>query len=105
MIRIGGLIAAALSAAPAAAQPALPAGLSVDASYIADLIGIVSGGVDRGARYLDNLEIAAEADLDEIAGWRGGRIGLRLLSNQGGNPNDLAGTLQGVDNVEVADHR
>lgn len=103
LARLGGLAVAALGPAPA--QAGLPDGLSLDAFYNADTIAVVDGGLDRGVRYLDDLEIALEADFEKLAGWRGGRAGVRLLSNQGGNPNDLAGTLQGIDNIEVADHR
>ncbi|MEG8052841.1 hypothetical protein QP185_05625 [Sphingomonas aerolata] len=37
----------------------------------------------RGARVLDNLEITADGDLDRLAGWRGARAHLHVLSNQG----------------------
>lgn len=71
------------------------------AAYTADVIGVV-GGIDTPAgRFLDNLEIAFDGDLDRGLGWRGARAHFSLLANGGGEPNALAGTLQGYDNIEV----
>ncbi|EIZ78819.1 carbohydrate-selective porin OprB [Novosphingobium sp. Rr 2-17] len=54
---------------------------------------------------LDNIEVTADGDLDQLVGWRGARVHLHLLSNHGGSINALAGTLQGVDNIEVPEGR
>ncbi|TPW05898.1 MAG: Carbohydrate-selective porin [bacterium] len=71
------------------------------AAYTVDVIGVV-GGIDTPAgRFLDNLEVAFDGDLDRGLGWRGARAHFSLLANGGGEPNALAGTLQGYDNIEV----
>ncbi|WP_324748862.1 carbohydrate porin [Sphingomonas sp. LY54] len=88
-------------ASPARAEPAIV----VDAAYKAEAMAVVDGGLSRGIRLLDNLDIVLDADLDRLVGWGGARGRLYFLSNQGGAPNDLAGTAQGVSNIEVADHR
>ena len=78
---------------------------SLSAAYKADLADVARGGAARGARLLDNLDVTLEADLDQLVGWRGAHVYIDGLNNLGGKPNDLAGTLQGVNNIEVADPR
>ena len=79
--------------------------VALDGRYVVDVIGVVAGGNERGARMLGNFEITADADLDRLAGWRGATGRLHLLNNHGRTINDIAGTLQGIDNIEVADRR
>lgn len=85
------------AAAPAAADPAWTLG----AEYVADVSGTVSGGRSHAGRALDNLSVDIDGDLEKAAGWTGGSVHVSLLNNTGGQPNDIAGTLQGVDNIEV----
>ena len=77
---------------------------SLSLTYKADIATVARGGAERGVRALDNLDIALNADLDQLIGWRGARIFVDGLNNMGGKPNDLAGTIQGVDNIEVDEH-
>lgn len=98
-----GLTALALASIPTAvrAQDTEPASaLSIDFAFKGDVVGVVAGET-RGARYLDNIDLIAALDLDRAAGWQGGSAVVSLLNNLGGRPNDLAGTLQGIDNIEV----
>jgi len=94
-------LAAAFAPAAALADPIL----AVEALYRGDVMGVVRGGSDQGARYLDNLDIVADADLDPAIGLRGTTLHAHLLSNLGGMPNDLAGSIQGINNIEVSRHR
>ncbi|MFZ3005204.1 MAG: carbohydrate porin [Phenylobacterium sp.] len=71
------------------------------ATYTADVAGSVSGGASQAGKVLDNLMIEADLDLDKALGWKGATAHLSLLNNAGGAPNDIARTLQGVDNIEV----
>ena len=70
-------------------------------TYTADVAGTVKGGASHAGRALDNLDVIVDGDLDKLVGWRGATVHGYLLNNTGGAPNDLAGTLQGVDNIEV----
>ena len=99
--------AAALSTACGAAQAADEAApaLTWSAVYIADVHGVVGGVRPHAGRYLDNLDLTADLDLDKAVGWSGAVLHAYVLNNSGGAPNDLAGTLQGVDNIEVATPR
>jgi porin len=49
-------------------------GLNFGATYIADNIGNVSGGVSRGAIQFGRLDLSVDADLDKLVGWTGGRF-------------------------------
>lgn len=69
--------------------------------YTADVTGGVSGVDKKAGRFLDNLDVIFEGDLEAAFGWKGARAHIYLLNNSGGAPNDLIGTLQGVDNIEV----
>ena len=98
-------LALALSLAPAsqllAGETNSVEGVSLGGKLTVDVTGVASGGERRGARLLGNLDLIAEGDLEQLLSWRGGRVKLHLLSNEGGEPNALAGTLQGIDNIEV----
>ncbi|WP_420470809.1 carbohydrate porin [Brevundimonas sp. FT23042] len=76
---------------------------STEVIYTADIAGVVSGGTARSSRFLDNLDIIVDGDLERLWGLRGLRVHIYALNNNGGEPNELAGTLQGIDNIEVAD--
>jgi porin len=91
--------AASVISGPAVSQQSGP--LKVEAVYTADAVSTASGG-GRGGAALDNLDLLADLDLEKAAGWAGFTVHAHLLSNNGGQPNDDAGSLQGVNNIEVA---
>jgi porin len=99
--------ASALCAGHAAAEEntdeAGPVQLSV--SYVADVVGVIDGGLAERGRFLDNLNLVVDADLERVMGWRGASAHFDMLNNSGAMPNDDAGTLQGVDNIEVPSRR
>lgn len=70
-------------------------------SYTSELWGNVRGGLERGVRFMDNVDLTAELDLDETLGWRGGTLFLYGLGNQGGSISELAGDYQGISNIEA----
>lgn len=69
--------------------------------YTAELMGNVAGGVERGTRYLDNVDIIFEADLDRMVGWSGAQLWLYGLYNNGNSISDLVGDAQAVSNIET----
>ncbi len=71
-------------------------------SYVADVTGVIAGGLTQRGRVLDNLDVVLDLDLEQLAGWRGANAHIDVLNNSGAMPNDDAGTLQGVDNIEVS---
>jgi porin len=93
-----------LTAAPAFAQVEPGPAVAVSGRYVVDALMVA--GDDRTRGYaLHNVELAADADLAKATGISGLRGGLHFLANFGGRPNDGAGTLQGIDNIEVTDAR
>ena len=97
-------IAAALLAADAASAEEGSA-LRLGGGYTVDVTGTVSGGLAKRGRVLDDLQVSADLDLDRAVGWTGATAHVLLLNNSGAMPNDDAGTLQGVDNIEVTRQR
>lgn len=73
----------------------------LQSAYTADVIGVVDGVDTPAGRFLDNLDVSLDGDLERQFGWRGARVHFSLLANGGGEPNAIAGTLQGYDNIEV----
>lgn len=101
-------------AAPVHAQDERPTGfplsadedahgaVTVSAVYTADLRSNVAGGIARGVRYLDNVDLQASIDTDRLLGWRGGKIFLYGLYNNGVSFSpSLVGDIQSVSNVET----
>ncbi|MBY0569512.1 MAG: hypothetical protein K2P70_19540 [Hyphomonadaceae bacterium] len=75
-------------------------GVAVSVEYTGDVVGPFAGAQNRG-EYLDNLDIGVTLDMGRLAGWGGDTtVFVHLLNNSGGAPNDYAGSLQGVDNIE-----
>ncbi|WP_238542362.1 carbohydrate porin [Sphingomonas sp. PAMC 26621] len=105
--RIMQLLAASLTiggAVPAFGEDAPPS-VVLSSRLTGDVNGVVRGAAGTGVRVLTNLDVVAVVDLGTLLAWRGARVKLHVLDNRGGDPNGLAGTLQGVDNIEVGRNR
>ena len=76
-------------------------GLELSGGYVADIAATMAGGADRKARFLDNLELGLDADLDKLWGVPATTVHIAALYNGGLRPNDSAQTLEGLDNIEV----
>ena len=73
----------------------------IDVTYTADLWRAASGGLKQGTRYLDNLDIVAEADMERLVGWKGALIHVYGLYNNGKSLNVLMGDAQVASNIET----
>lgn len=73
----------------------------IEAAYTADIWHATSGGVRRGSRYLDNFDLMAEADLDELLGWSGATAFGYILYNNGNSLSALLGDAQVASNIEA----
>jgi porin len=69
--------------------------------YTAELRGNASGGIKRGVRYLDNLDVQVAIDADRLVGWRGARLFAYAIYNNGQPLSELVGDNQGVSNIET----
>jgi porin len=70
-------------------------------TYTGEVMGNASGGLKRGARYLDNLDLVFEADMDQLVGWKGAQIHIYGLYNNGTSISALAGDTQAISNIET----
>lgn len=75
--------------------------LMIQLAYTGEVMGNASGGVRRGARYLDNLDVVVDADLDRLAGWKGTRAHVYGLYNNGKSIGGLVGDAQAISNIET----
>ncbi len=98
-------IAAMASATPACAEASEKHGaVAIDANYVHDLVGIAQGQ-QTGLRRTDLLSLTADLSLGELAGWKGTSLHFKAIAGTGEQPNALAGTMQGINNVEVSTNR
>ncbi len=78
------------------------AGISTEITYKFDVMGNTAGGIKKGARALDNLDVIVTFDGEKILNAQGLSATVHLLNNFGGRPDaDLVGSGQGVDNIET----
>ncbi|MEG3125694.1 carbohydrate porin [Sphingomonas sp. GB1N7] len=114
MIRWIFVVALFLLARPAWAQDERPTGyprsanegstrpVSLSGVYTADVRSDIGGGIARGTRYLDNLDLQIAVDADRLVGWHGARLFAYAIYNNGRNfSSDLVGDAQGVSNIET----
>lgn len=98
------LAAALLSESPEQADEADPSSsraaepvITLSGEYILDTVA-VARGADTGMRYVGLAALTAEVDLDAAAGWHGATLVAQGIAGTGQRPNDLAGTMQGINN-------
>lgn len=75
---------------------------ALDIVYTGEADSLVAGGLDRRTRYLDNLDVTLNLDLDRLLGARGLSAYFYLLYNNGAGFTDgTVGDAQGVSNIET----
>ena len=99
-----GLVCAVLALPPANARAEDTPLLAWDASYVAD-VSTVAEGPDKDTAALGYASLSADLSLEKAAGWRGARLFVHGIATMGDRPNDIAGTIQGIDNIEAPEHR
>lgn len=92
---------ALLAANPALAQEEAAPKIALAAELTSDVVTVAAGGFDHKARYLQNLDLIADVDLESTVGLDGTSLHLDLLHNAGAFPNNAVGALQCIDNIEV----
>ena len=73
----------------------------LEVTYTGELMANVAGGLKRRARYLDNLDIVLEADLEATLGWRGAEAHVYGLYNNGASISNAVGDVHAVSNIET----
>ena len=76
--------------------------IDVSLTYTGDVWSNVSGGIDRGTRYLDDLGLVVDVDGEQVLGMEGVLIHGHLLYNNGQTfSDDLVGDAQVISNIEA----
>jgi len=87
--------------APPAVEEEKPA-VALSLTYTAEVFRNRRSGLDRGTRYLDNLDLTLEVDAERALGWNGVTLFAYGLYNNGETfSEDLVGAVQGVFNIET----
>lgn len=73
----------------------------VDVTYAFDLWRAARGGNARGNRYIDNLDVVTEADMERLIGWNGATVHVYGLYNNGRSLGQLLGDAQATSNIET----
>jgi porin len=73
---------------------------SYSGNYTADIIGVVSGGLDRDVRYIDNFGFQLSYD-GSAHGLNGLSATFGILYNNAASINELTGDVQGISNIET----
>ncbi len=77
-------------------------GIVFEASYKADHLRNLRGGIDMGDATMHNLDLKLRADLDRLWGWPGATAYLHVLDDRGTGINARhLGSLMGASNIEV----
>jgi len=77
-------------------------GFSFGATYIADNIANVSGGMKRGAIHFGRLDLSADGDLEKMAGWNGAKFHANVLLLYGrGLSRNYVGNLATISEIEA----
>lgn len=97
------ILASAILAPPVRAEEPEPA-IAFEGEYIHDTVAIARGA-KIGVRRADLLSLSAAVSLETLAGWDGARVFVTAIAGTGGRPNDLAGSMQGINNIEVPQNR
>jgi porin len=78
-------------------------GVDLTIQYKGDSFYNAEGGKKTGANYLDNLDIKLGVDGEKLWNLPGNKLFIYVLNNNGGKPGgNHVGSVQGVDNIEVA---
>jgi porin len=99
MHKLFALSLALLAPTFAQAQDA-PKAWSYSGNYTADLIGVVSGGVDQDVRYLDNFGLQLNYD-GSAHGLKGITATIGLIYNNKASISELTSDAQGISNIET----
>ncbi len=91
------------TATPAAVQEKKqPPEVDLSVLYIGELWRNADGGIRRGERYLDNLDVTLTVDAERLLGWHGATLFVYGLYNNGhAFSGDLVGDTQTVSNIET----
>ncbi len=75
------------------------------ASYVADYINNLAGGIKKGSSYLGMANLTLLFETGNARLWKGGQIFINAANTHGGEPSgQLIGDVQVVSNIEAGNH-
>jgi porin len=77
------------------------AGLDFTFCYKGELFSNLSGGIEKNSALLDNYDLFFNFDLDKMINLSNTKLFVYILGNNGTSVNDLAGSSQGISNIET----
>ncbi len=75
-------------------------GIHFEFVYTADVFGNVSGGLQKKATYLDNIDMVLDIDAERLLHWKGASFHIYGVGNYGESPSEKAGDAQGISNID-----
>lgn len=78
-------------------------GILLEMVYTGERVSILSGGVNRQSDYLENGDIILSIDAEKLLSWKGASFSFYGLGNNGGDPSENIGDVQGSSNIESPD--
>ena len=100
LLAVSGILLCAVVPRSADAQ-SVPSWVETGFTYTGEVVAVPAGGLDRGVRYLDNVDVTATVRSDSLIGWSGLTAHIYGLGNQGGTPSTLVGDAQVTSNIEA----
>lgn len=78
-------------------------GIEIGLGYTGETVGVVSGGLQREWAYAGVLDLSVDADLERLAGWRGGSFHVQAfqIHNAPGPSADFTGSLADPSNINA----
>jgi len=98
---ISGIVGFLVLGTPSGFAQSIHSSVETNLAYTGEVVAVPAGGLDRGVRYLDNLDVTATVRADSLIGWSGLTAFAYGLGNQGGNPSTMVGDAQVTSNIEA----
>jgi len=95
--------APAMSDEPAQSSSEPTSAATVTLSYTGEVWNVAAGGIDPGAVYLDNFDLQASLDLEQLAGWRNATAFVYALYATGNSVAERVGDINGISNIETGE--
>ncbi|MBZ0181848.1 MAG: carbohydrate porin [Melioribacteraceae bacterium] len=76
-------------------------GVDLNFKYTADFYNNVSGGVETGSKFINQIHFGTDLILDKIFNINPAILHASFIGVKGNQPNDLVGSTQGVSNIET----
>ncbi len=74
-------------------------GISFEFDYTADFFSNIKGGLNKSSVYLDDFDMILTLDLEKLLAVSGTNLFIYGLGNDGGNPDQSIGDVQGVSSI------